>query len=196
MIAFYGDDFTGSTDALAQYFRWGLRGRLYLSVPNADEIAASRDDVIGVAGVARSLQTAAMDDEIVPFLRSSLREARVLQYKVCSTFDSSAAVGSIGHVVRLARREGFRGPFPVLPAQPHFGRFTLFSNHFATYGDGIERLDRHPTMANHPSTPMDEADLRRVLAAQGVQGVAAFDITRIRANDAAARLRALVATEP
>lgn len=195
-IAFYGDDFTGSSDALAQYFSWGLRGRLFFAVPSAEEIESSQDDVIGVAGIARSLQTALMDSEVLPFLRSPMRRARVVQYKVCSTFDSSPDVGSIGHVIELARREGFQPPFPVLPAQPHFGRYTLFSNHFATWGRGIERLDRHPTMANHPSTPMHEADLRRILAAQGVPHVVSFDVTRLRAPDAAAQLAALIAESP
>ena len=195
-VAFYGDDFTGSSDALAQYFRWGLRGRLFFAVPSAQQIAATDDDVIGVAGIARSLPTPKMDAELLPFLRSPLREARVVQYKVCSTFDSSPTIGSIGHAAELARREGFAPPFPVLPAQPHFGRYTLFANHFADYGDGVERLDRHPTMANHPSTPMHEADLRRILAAQGVTRTASLDVLRLRAPEAATHLRALFAQEP
>ena len=195
-IAFYGDDFTGSSDALAQYHRFGLKGRLFFAVPSAERIASLDDDVIGVAGVARSMPTARMDEEVLPFLRSPLGKARVVQYKVCSTFDSSPAIGSIGHVATLAQREGFRGPFPVLPAQPHFGRYTVFANHFAVYGEQIERLDRHPTMAEHPSTPMHEADLRRVLAAQGVQNVASFDMTRLRAPDAAAYLRRTIAEGP
>lgn len=195
-IAFYGDDFTGSSDALAQYFRWGLRGRLFFTLPSAEETASSTEDVIGVAGIARSLRTPLMDGEVLPFLRSPLRRARVVQYKVCSTFDSSPGVGSIGHVIELARREGFPVPFPVLPAQPHFGRYTLFANHFATYGAETERLDRHPTMANHPSTPMHEADLRRVLEAQGVPHVASFDMVRLRASNAAAQLAALIERGP
>ena len=195
-IAFYGDDFTGASDALAQYYRNGLRGRLYFAVPSADEIAGADDDVIGVAGVARSLPTEAMDAEVLPFFRARWDDARVVQYKVCSTFDSSPTVGSIGHVAALARAEGYRGPYPVLPAQPHFGRYTLFANHFANYGDAIYRLDRHPTMANHPSTPMREADLRRVLADQGVTDATSFDITQLHAPDAADRLRGLIAANP
>ena len=195
-IAFYGDDFTGSSDALAQYHRFGLKGRLFFAVPDARQVAALDDDVIGVAGVARSMPTARMDEEVLPFLHSPLGKARVVQYKVCSTFDSSPAIGSIGHVARLAQREGFRGPFPVLPAQPHFGRYTVFANHFAGYGEHVERLDRHPTMSEHPSTPMHEADLRRVLAAQGLQHVASFDVTRLRAPGAETYLRRLIADAP
>ena len=195
-IAFYGDDFTGSSDALLQYHRFGLRGRLFFSIPSAHDVASNDLDVIGVAGIARSLPPSQMDAEILPFLRSPLRSARFVQYKICSTFDSSCAIGSIGHVTELAKREGFRAPFPVLAAQPHFGRYTLFANHYAVYGDAVVRLDRHPTMANHPSTPMQEADLRKVLELQGVRHAVSFDITRVRAPDALERLRTLIDEAP
>ncbi|MBV8355960.1 MAG: four-carbon acid sugar kinase family protein, partial [Candidatus Eremiobacteraeota bacterium] len=197
-ISFYGDDFTGATDALAQYARFGLRGRLFFKVPAEDDVATLDEDVIGVAGIARSLETQKMDREVLPFLRSHLRAARVVQYKICSTFDSSPTVGSIGHAIDLARRERFPTPYPVLPAQPHFGRYTLFANHFAAVGVGaaVERLDRHPTMSRHPSTPMNEADLRRVLTTQGVHSAPSFDITQLRAADAADRLRRVIDEDP
>ena len=56
-VAFYGDDFTGSTDALRQFERGGLRSVLLVELPSASELQtlASRYDVIGVAGIARSL---------------------------------------------------------------------------------------------------------------------------------------------
>lgn len=57
-------------------------------------------------------------------------------------------------------------PIPVVPAQPGFGRYTAFSNHYATHAGKTYRLDRHPVMSRHPSTPMTEADLRQVLAEQ------------------------------
>jgi uncharacterized protein YgbK (DUF1537 family) len=58
------------------------------------------------------------------------------------------------------------GPIPVIPAQPAFGRYTAFSQHFGEHHDLAYRLDRHPVMSHHPATPMDEADLRLVLASQ------------------------------
>src|SRR4029450_457106 len=63
----------------------------------------------------------------------------------------------------LHERFGDHGPIAVAPAQPGFGRFTAFSDHYATFAGQIHRLDRHPVMSQHPSTPMHEADLRRVL---------------------------------
>jgi uncharacterized protein YgbK (DUF1537 family) len=91
----------------------------------------------------------------------------VLVYKVCSTFDSSPTVGSIGRGIELLHeRFPGHGPVPVIPAQPGFGRYTAYSQHFGAHAGEVYRLDRHPVMSRHPSTPMHEADLRLVLAEQ------------------------------
>ena len=39
-LAYYGDDFTGSTDALEQLTRAGLRTRLFLQPPTAAQCAS------------------------------------------------------------------------------------------------------------------------------------------------------------
>ncbi|OUE44856.1 hypothetical protein BZY95_04935 [Billgrantia desiderata SP1] len=167
--AFYGDDFTGSTENLAQFCRYGLRGRLFFSSARPDAICAMAEtlDVVGLAGTARGLSPDAMTQEVQPAL--ALLDAlapRILQYKVCSTFDSSPLVGSIGHFMTLARRRWPGCALPVLAATPAFGRFTAFSHHFTHYAGEICRLDQNPAMANHPATPMREADLRCHLAKQ------------------------------
>ena len=65
---FYGDDFTGSVDALLQFARRGWTGRLFTALPDAATLrrAADEVDVIGVAGISRSLAPAEMDDELRP----------------------------------------------------------------------------------------------------------------------------------
>ncbi|CAM3241242.1 four-carbon acid sugar kinase family protein [Stackebrandtia soli] len=163
-FGFVADDLTGASDVLAQAHLGGLEAVLVLhprrGLPNAD--------VVGVAGPARSLSGAALDaairEGIAPFRE---REVQVLLYKVCSTFDSSPTVGSIGRAIELLH-EAFpaHGPIPVAPAQPDFGRYTAFSQHFGVYEQHTYRLDRHPVMSRHPSTPMTEADLRLILSAQ------------------------------
>ncbi|MEV5504213.1 four-carbon acid sugar kinase family protein, partial [Nonomuraea fuscirosea] len=101
LIAFVADDFTGATDALWQFRRFGLSGSLVTDVSHLHD----RDDVIGVATTAR----AAADPVAValPALRAvaALRPLAV-QYKICSTFDSSPAHGSIGAVIAALHREG------------------------------------------------------------------------------------------
>jgi 3-oxoisoapionate kinase len=164
LFGFVADDLTGAGDVLAQAHRYGLRAALVIG----DAPLPADVDVVGIAGPARSLGGAAFDNVIRRDLtRLAQIDLDVLLYKVCSTFDSSPAIGSIGRGIELLHeRFGDHGPIPVAPAQPAFGRFTAFSDHYAAFAGRIHRLDRHPVMSQHPSTPMREADLRRVLTEQ------------------------------
>lgn len=166
---FYGDDFTGSSENLAQFHRSGVKGKLYLSRPSAQTAATdSRSyDVLGFAGTARALSGVELDEELdSAFSIMRTLDSPLIQYKICSTFDSSPTVGSYGAVLARAAAHFGKRDVPVLAATPDFGRYTCFGNHFARFADGIERLDRHPSMSRHPRTPMLEADLRMHLAGQ------------------------------
>src|SRR3546814_8091875 len=73
----------------------------------------------------------------------------------------------------------FGGVVPIVVGAPHLGRYVVFGNLFAVAGgDEVFRIDRHPTMARHPVTPMHEADLRRHLAAQTDMPIALVPIDR------------------
>jgi uncharacterized protein YgbK (DUF1537 family) len=161
-VAFYGDDFTGSVDALLQFARRGWTGQLFTRLPDAAVLAraAAEVDVVGVAGISRSLSPDDMDAELRPVLAGFATLAPdLVQYKACSTADSSPRVGSLGRVIELGREVFGERPVPMLFAQPDFGRYTLFGQHFAAERGTVYRLDRQPTMSQHPSTPMTEADL-------------------------------------
>ncbi|TDD15714.1 four-carbon acid sugar kinase family protein, partial [Nonomuraea diastatica] len=186
-IAFAADDFTGATDALWQFRRLGLTGSLVTDVAHLHD----RDDVIGIATTARASADPA--SVVLPAF-TALAELRplVIQYKVCSTFDSSPEHGSIGAVVAALHRAGLaRGPVPVLAAQPELGRYTWFANHFVRAGDHVHRLDRYPPARDHPVTPAMEADLRVRLAEQGagrtgwLPASPSEEAYRARAGDAA-----------
>ncbi|GAA3546028.1 four-carbon acid sugar kinase family protein [Nonomuraea rosea] len=163
LFAFVADDFTGATDALWQFRRFGLTGSLVTDVAELH----SRDDVIGLATTARASGDPAA--VVLPAFRALAELGPlVIQYKVCSTFDSSPSCGSIGAVVAALHREGLaRRPVPVLAAQPELGRYTWFGTHFVRVGDEVHRLDRYPPMRDHPVTPATEADLRLRLTEQG-----------------------------
>ena len=168
--AFYGDDFTGASDNAAQYARHGLRTLLFFSNPSDAMLQrAARDyDVVGVAGTARSLSPMAMRDELMPVLKNfHALGVPLIQYKCCSTFDSSPETGSLGEAMRLMRTLWSDCLAPVLAATPEFGRYTLFGHHFARAGDHVHRLDRHPVMSRHPVTPMHESALSEILSEQG-----------------------------
>jgi 3-oxoisoapionate kinase len=182
-LGWYGDDFTGATDTLAVLTQAGLRTMLFLGLPSGDrQSAAARAlggplDAVGIAGASRAMAPAAMEHELEPVgaFFASLNTP-VLHYKICSTFDSAPAVGNIGTAVRVLRRHVENAFVPIVGGQPSLGRYCVFSNLFAAAGRGgmVERIDRHPTMQRHPSTPMQEADMRRHLALQELEPIAAL----------------------
>ena len=179
-LAFYGDDFTGSTDALEVLAFAGLRCALFLAVPTAQTLRELGPfDAIGVAGASRGMSAQEMDSEL-PAVLAALAQlpTSLVHYKVCSTFDSSPAIGSIGRVMDLARRAFGDGAIPIVAGTPALARYCVFGNLFARSGtDGkVHRLDRHPIMGTHPVTPMAEADLARHLAAQTTQSIAKFTL--------------------
>ena len=178
-VLFYGDDFTGASDNAAQYARHGLKTVLFFSDPgtNVLEQAARHYDVVGVAGTARSLDPDGMRAELMPVLEK-FRQLKVplVQYKCCSTFDSSPDTGSLGHAMQLMKACWPGSLLPVLAATPEFGRYTMFGHHYARAGTAVYRLDRHPVMSRHPVTPMHESDLSLVLTQQGFTPAHAVDL--------------------
>ena len=188
LLAFYGDDFTGSTDAMEALALSGLRTVLFLAPPKPELLRDRFADVrcIGVAGTSRAMSPAEMADHLPPIFRA-LRSAGapIVHYKVCSTFDSSATVGSIGRVIDIARREFTEGRvISLLAGAPPLRRYTVFGNHFAAAGDRVYRLDRHPTMSRHPITPMDEPDLRVHLARQTDASISLMSIVDLEGSAA------------
>lgn len=179
--AFYGDDFTGATDTLSTLSNYGWSTLLLLRSPTNDQLRqAVQFDCVGLAGTARSLQGSALDHEIetaATFFKHI--GAPIAHYKVCSTFDSSPTIGSIGQAVRqLRKRIAPDTCVPIVGGQPNLGRFCAFSNLFAAFQHGGEvyRVDRHPTMSHHPVTPAYESDLRRHLAKQGLSDLGQIDL--------------------
>jgi 3-oxoisoapionate kinase len=141
---------------------------LFLDLPTPSRLEAFRAyRGIGVAGTARARSPAWMDEHLPPVFRLlAATGAPVLHYKVCSTFDSAPGIGSIGHAAELAIALLRPSWTPMVVADPGMGRYQAFGHLFAVAGEIGYRLDRHPTMSRHPTTPMDEADLNRHLARQ------------------------------
>ena len=178
-LAFYGDDFTGASDNAAQYARHVLRTLLFFSNPTPEVLkkAAQSYDVIGIAGTARSLPPEQIADELLPVLDNFQQlGVNFIQYKCCSTFDSSPSIGSLGEAIQLMRRVWPQSFVPVFSATPEFGRYTLFGHHYARAGSDVYRLDRHPVMSRHPVTPMHESDLAKILADQGFKSTRLIDL--------------------
>lgn len=171
LVAFYGDDFTGSTDAMEALASQGLDVLLFLRTPTDAETALAREryECVGIAGTSRSHGVAWMGEQLhAPFAQLRALAPFVAHYKVCSTFDSSPTVGNIGRATEIGRSVfASRGATPIVVGAPALGRYTAFGHLFARAHDGnCHRIDRHPTMSRHPVTPMDESDLVAHLARQ------------------------------
>ncbi|MEK8026930.1 3-oxo-isoapionate kinase OiaK [Pseudaquabacterium rugosum] len=200
LLAWCGDDFTGSTDVMEAFARAGVPCVLFLAPPEphwVQRFAGQR--AIGLATTARGRDPAWMDTHLPEaYARLQAFGAPILQYKVCSTFDSAPHVGSIGRAAELGQAAVGGDWVPVVVGAPRLKRYQAFGNLFAVANGQGHRLDRHPTMARHPVTPMDEADLGRHLARQTAAPVALIDLAQLQAGQGAARRDALrdAATAP
>lgn len=186
LLAYYGDDFTGSTDVMEALAEAGLRTVLFLEPPTAGQLAGVPGlRAFGIAGGSRMMSPEEMEHALPPAfeaLRAS--GAPIIHYKMCSTFDSSPTVGSIGRAIEIGRRIFGERPTPLMVGAPVLGRYVVFGNLFARSGLDTEpcRLDRHPTMSRHPVTPMQEADIRLILAGQTKLPVELVDVLKLEGD--------------
>lgn len=187
LLAFYGDDLTGSTDSLEALEMGGIPSVLFLEPPTSELLTRFQDvQAVGLAGVSRTMTPDEMG-QALPNAFASLKNlgAPLTHYKVCSTFDSSPEIGSIGRATEIGKRV-FETPLvPVMVGAPKLKRFVVFGNHFASVGDTTFRLDRHPTMSKHPITPMDESDLRLHLGKQTTLSMGLVDVRHLAEADQA-----------
>jgi uncharacterized protein YgbK (DUF1537 family) len=182
LMAFYGDDFTGSADAMEALTLNGVPTVLFLDRPDPALLEKRLKDVraVGVAGTSRAMTPSQMDGELpAQFRMLKALGVPLIHYKVCATFDSSPKVGSIGHAADIAF-DVIRPPFGIIAqGVPIIRRYVVFGNHFTTVGDRTFRLDRHPMMSRHPITPMDEGDLRLHFAKQTNKKVELIDVLQL-----------------
>jgi uncharacterized protein YgbK (DUF1537 family) len=191
LYAFYGDDFTGSTDVLESLGFHGVDSVLFTRLPSPRDLAVfSHCRVIGIAGEGRSRGAAWMNRNFPAIFRALQRLcAPVNHYKVCSTFDSSPRVGSIGRAIEIGRSVFGSQPVPVVVGAPRLGRAVVFGNLYATADAEFYRIDRHPTMRCHPVTPMTEADLRLHLARQTPLRIGLVDLTAFASHSVDAQFQ-------
>jgi 3-oxoisoapionate kinase len=198
VFAWYGDDFTGSTDVLEVLASRGLPAVLFLQQPDQDSFQRfSSYRAFGLAGSSRSQSPSWMDHNLPPafeWLRSL--GAAICHYKVCSTLDSSPQVGSIGRALEIGQRVFETSYVPLVAGTPALRRYLVFGNLFAAAGAATFRIDRHPTMSRHPVTPMDEADIRLHLGRQTNRRIELMDLLDLNAPDAEQRLAVKLAGRP
>jgi 3-dehydrotetronate 4-kinase len=153
------DDFTGATDLANNLVRAGMRVVLTVGVP--DESEAVNADAVVVALKSRTVAAASAVEQSLRACRWLRRQgAGQIYFKICSTFDSTAA-GNIGPVIEALMEELHCGFSVATPAFPENGRTVVHGHLFL--GD---TLLSDSGMRHHPLTPMTDANLVRVLQAQ------------------------------
>lgn len=159
-----GDDFTGSSDLANTLAKAGMRTVQYTGVPAT---AAGPGVQAGVVALkSRSIdpdEAVRLSLEALDWLRAQGCEQFFFKY--CSTFDSTSK-GNIGPVAdALANALGAHKVI-VCPAFPGAGR-SIYQGYLFVK----DRLLNESGMENHPLTPMKDADLRRLMAAQSQHSV-------------------------
>lgn len=193
LLAWFGDDMSGSIDVMEALHAAGVRSVLLLGEPDPVHAVDYPDALaVGWAGETRGLRAAEIRRHTARATQAMISTgAAVVHHKVCSTFDSSPDVGSIGAALETAQDIAGAALVPVLAAAPRLHRWTCFGNLFARSGwsSPVYRLDRHPTMSRHPVTPMHEADLRLILKEQTDRPAGLLDLTTLRRGAAACAQR-------
>jgi len=183
LIGCIADDLTGATDLGVTLAREGLSVTQVNGVPEAALEIPAVDAVV----VALKSRTNPPDEAIawslaaLQWLRA--RGAERIYFKYCSTFDSTPR-GNIGPVTE-ALADALDADFVVAtPAYPRNAR-TVYLGHLFV-GDV---LLSESGMRNHPLTPMTDANLVRVLAAQTQGTVALLSYADVEAGVEALRAR-------
>ena len=173
----------------------GVPTVLFLQAPQPQWVQRfSAMRCIGMASTARGQSPQWMEQNL-PDAFAKLRAfgAPILQYKVCSTFDSSPQLGSIGRAIDIGTAMMPGRWSPMVVGVPQLQRYQAFGNLFALANGERHRLDRHPTMRHHPVTPMLEADLKRHLAMQTQRRIELIDLVQLQSGAGLERLQAITA---
>ncbi len=197
LLTYYGDDFTGSTDVMEAFTASGIPTVLFLQLPRKEHLARFKDmRCIGLAGQSRGQSPEWMRKEL-PSIFEGLASigAPILQYKVCSTFDSSPSVGSIGCAIDIGTKITQGNWSPMVVGAPRLKRYQVFGQLFAAVNGVSHRIDRHPTMSRHPVTPMNEADLRLHLSKQTDKRISLVDIADMSEGLGQTKLESFIQTD-
>lgn len=184
LLGCIADDFTGATDLASTLVRMGMRTVQVIGVP--DGPLPEADAVV----IALKSRTAPVADAVAWSLAACdallAAGARQIMFKICSTFDSTPA-GNIGPVADALMKRLGAALAIACPAFPTNGR-TVFQGHLFVG----QALLNESGMENHPLTPMTDANLVRVLAAQTDGGVGLLPFVTVEQGAPAIR-RALSA---
>ena len=164
LLGCIADDLTGATDLGVTLAREGFSVIQANGVPAAAMALPPADAVVVALKSRTSPPEEAIAESLAALAWLRARGAERIYFKYCSTFDSTPR-GNIGPVTEALQAAlgvaAGDSPTPATPAYPRNGR-TVYLGHLFV-GDV---LLSDSGMRNHPLTPMTDANLVRVLAAQ------------------------------
>ena len=176
------DDFTGATDLANNLVRGGMRVVQAIGVP-AQPLDTQADAVV----VALKSRTLPVHDAIAQSLAAlrwlQAQGAQQIYFKYCSTFDSTTQgnIGPVAEALMAALGTDFTIATPAFPDNHR----TVFKGHLFV-GDA---LLNESGMQNHPLTPMNDANLVRVLQGQCAGQVGLIDYRVVAQGGAAIQAR-------
>lgn len=169
------DDFTGATDIAGFMVQSGWKVVQLLNEPDGNTEIPQDVDAIVVSLKSRSCPV----DEAI---NSSIKTCRWLKekanckqifFKYCSTFDSTEK-GNIGPVTDALMKELNANITVLTPALPVNGR-TVIHGHLFVNGT----LLNESGMQHHPVTPMEDANLLRVMEKQSKGKAGLVDLVTV-----------------
>jgi len=82
LLSFYGDDITGSTDAMEALSRVGVRTVLFFDPPPLEDLAQRFGDLqaVGIAGMSRTMTPERMD-AVLPDVFERIKRLKLLKAK-------------------------------------------------------------------------------------------------------------------
>ena len=186
LLGCIADDFTGATDLANNLVRAGMRVVQTIGVP-AQALQASVDAVV-VALKSRTLppeEAVAQSLQALAWLQA--QGVQQVYFKYCSTFDSwyrgdvRGNIGPVSEALMAALKTDFTIATPAFPDNQR----TVFKGYLFV-GDG---LLSESGMKDHPLTPMNDANLVRVLQAQCQHRVGLIDHKTVAQGAEAIRAR-------
>lgn len=175
------DDLTGGADLAGMLFEGGAEVVQVFGAPRGETLAAAcrSAQAVVVSLKTRSIEPAhAVEQTLAAWRQIAPHRPAQLQFKYCSTFDSTAR-GNIGPVAGALMSE-LNTTFTVaVPALPVNGR-TQYLGHLFVEG----RLLSESPMRHHPLNPMEDSDLVRFLQRQTGRRVGLAPLPAVREGPA------------
>ncbi len=181
LIGVIADDFTGASDIANTLVKGvapegGLKTAQFCGIPTRD---VAQDIEAGVISLKSRTDpaTKAVLDSLAALEWLLGQGCEQIIFKYCSTFDSTPD-GNIGPVAdALADALNTQGVV-VCPAFPGTGR-TVYQGHLFVG----EKLLSESGMENHPLTPMNDPDLRRILGRQSDSSIGFAPLSRVQGGE-------------